>query len=475
MWKGILFAVMVASLCALLATCKELSQKEEETETITYSVTYDGNGSTGGTVPTDSKGYETGEAVTVLGNTGNLVKAGYTLMGWDTQAGGTGTFYVPGASFVMASSNVKLYAIWEVTASLDTTFDPGTGVSGGTVFAVAVQNDGKILIGGTFNNYNGTTRNRLARINSDGSLDTGFDPGAGANSDINSIALQSDGKIVISGSFTSYDGNGSKFIARVNADGSFDSSFLSNPITGLYVQCVAVQNDGKILAGGSFTNFAGAAANNLVRINADGSHDTSFDTSTGAGATVYAIAFREDGLVLIGGSFNTYGGSTRNRIAGVDKTDGSLDASFAPSTGTNDTVQALAVRSDDRVYLGGIFTTFNGTGAYRLARANTDGTIDTAFDTATGASLTIYGIAVQADGKVVIGGRFTSYGGSSRRYLARVNVDGSVDSAFDTSTGMNTNGYVYALALQGDGKIIAVGDFTDYKGTGRSHIARIIP
>jgi len=108
--------------------------------------------------------------------------------------------------------------------TLDTAFDPGLGADN-DVFTTAIQPDGKIIIGGQFTAYNGTTRNRVARLNADGSLDTAFDPGSGANNTVLTSALQSDGKIIIGGEFNSLNGTNIRAIARINADGSFDKSF----------------------------------------------------------------------------------------------------------------------------------------------------------------------------------------------------------------------------------------------------------
>lgn len=138
----------------------------------------------------------------------------------------------------------------------DLTFDPGTGANS-SVNAIAVQPDGKILIGGAFYKYNGVVQYRIARLNSDGSLDPAFDSGSGPVGWVYSMALQPDGKILIGGDFMSYDGTPRNRVARLNSDGSLDLSF--NPGTGVAgtiqqyigVSAIAVQPDGKILIGGN--------------------------------------------------------------------------------------------------------------------------------------------------------------------------------------------------------------------------------
>src|SRR5690606_28979323 len=153
--------------------------------------------------------------------------------------------------------------------------------------------------GGAFTSYNGTGRNAIARLNADGSLDSGFDPGIGANSAVLSIAVQADGKILIAGAFTNYNGTARNYIARLNADGSLDTGF--DPGTGAdsTILPTAVKADGKVFIGGAFTSFNGTARNCIARLNADGSLDLGFDAGTGPGNTVYITAVQADGKVLI--------------------------------------------------------------------------------------------------------------------------------------------------------------------------------
>jgi uncharacterized delta-60 repeat protein len=259
------------------------------------------------------------------------------------------------------------------TGSIDHSFNPtdiGFGNGDGAnnwVRSTVLQPDGKILIGGSFTAYNGTTRNSIARLNADGSLDASFNPGTGANDWVHSIALQPDGKILIGGKFTAYNGTTRNRIARLNTDGSLDASF--NPGTGAdhWVNSIALQPDGKILIGGEFTAYNGTTSNYIARLNTDGSLDASFNPRTGADHWVNSIALQPDGKILIGGYFDTYNGTTRNRIARLN-TDGSLDASFNPGTGANDGVRSIALQPDGKILIGGLFTAYNGTGRNRVAR-----------------------------------------------------------------------------------------------------------
>ncbi|HQO03178.1 MAG TPA: InlB B-repeat-containing protein [Spirochaetota bacterium] len=441
---------------------------------MTYTVEYNDNGADGGSVPVDDTEYAEGATVTVPGNTGALVKTGFVFAGWNTRADGNSDTYTEGQTFSMGSAAVTLYARWTTPGMLDTSFDPGTGADNNINY-ITVQGDGKILIGGAFSTYNGTARNHIARLNADGSLDTSFDPGIGADSSINSIALQGDGKILIGGDFTSYNGMARNRIARLNADGSLDTSFNPNAGASNSIYSVAVQGDGKILIGGSFMRYYYSDVNGIrcriARANADGFLDNSFDTSAGVNDNIYSIVVQGDGKILIGGAFNTCKGSTLKRIARLN-VDSTIDTSFVPTNcGAGGYIYSVALLSDGKILIAGDFTTFGFTAQNRLARLNADGSLDTSFDPGSGADTSVASMAVQGDGKILIAGHFTSYNGTSRNHIARVNANGATDISFDPGTGADS--VISAIAIQDDGRILVGGGFTSYNGTSQNRIARI--
>ena len=159
-------------------------------------------------------------------------------------------------------------------------------------------------------------------------------------------------------------------------DGTTDTGFTTNTGTGFnsYVRSVAVQSDGKIIVGGYFTTLNGAPANYIARLNADGTPDTTFTTGTGFNGSVGAVAVQSDGKIIVGGGFTTLNGVTANRIARLDA-DGTLDTTFTTNTGTgfNSTIRALAVQSDGKIIVGGFFTTLNGAPANYIARLESSG------------------------------------------------------------------------------------------------------
>ena len=357
------------------------------------------------------------------------------------------------------------------SGSLDLSFDPGSGAPT-YVWTTCVQPDRKILIGGNFTSYNGVAVNRIARLNSDGSLDATFNVGgSGASWDVKSIALQSDGKIIIAGWFTSYNGTSRKGIARLNSDGTLDSTF--DPGIGANSDCnvAVIQNDGKILLGGAFSSYNGTARNRIVRINSNGSIDLSFNGCAGVDSYVYAIALQADGKILLGGQFiTTYVcGAPPISVTRLIRlnSDGSYDSGFNPPT-LNDVVYSILYQSDGKIIIGGQFS-----GA--LKRLNPNGSTDI-FPPSGGGPGPLGNSGVMTmlqlpNSKIVISGSFSTYNSVARSNIAQLNADGTIDLAFNPGTGANQ--VIYASSLQPDGKIIIGGNFTTYNSIGRNRIARI--
>ncbi|WP_337042836.1 FG-GAP-like repeat-containing protein [Emticicia sp. 17c] len=355
--------------------------------------------------------------------------------------------------------------------SLDTTFDPGTGTDNGSfIYAVGIQQSGKIIIGGFFSSYNGTTANNIARLNTDGSIDTAFNSdGSGTDREIYTIEIQSDNKILIGGFFTTFNGYTRKALARLNADGSLDTDFVPINING-FISNIFVQNDGKIFLGGLFSyNYLGNK-NNLVRLTSTGATDIYFTvTGTGTNNGLNTINVLSDGKVIIGGSFTTYGGSNRMAIARLN-TSGTLDSSYAPNTGFNSYIYTISVQNDNKIIVGGSFTRIGNGIKNFITRLNMDGTTDTTFNAGTGSNNYVMSSLVLPDNKILMAGLFTSYGGVVMKYITRLNTDGTVDPDFATT---GPNGPVYGMALQADGKILIGGSFNNVNGTTRNNFARL--
>ena len=355
--------------------------------------------------------------------------------------------------------------------SLDSTLNIGAGFDN-TVNKIVLQSDGKFLVGGNFTTLFTTFVSRLLKINSDNSLDLNFnsDDEFNSNASVKVLLRQSDGKILVVGNFTTYKGLTQNHIARLNVDGSIDSSFDIGTGFGNSVNAIALQSDGKILVGGSFTTYKGLTQNYIARLNTNGSLDTSFNIGTGFNSNVNGLALQSDGKILVGGFFTTYKGLAQIRIARLN-TDGSLDTSFNIGTGFGSSISAIALQSDGKIVVGGSFTTYKGLTQNYIARLNTDGSLDSSFDIGTGFNSNINAIALQSDGKILVGGNFTTYKGLAQNRIARLNTDGSLDSSFNIGTGFDST--INGLTLQTNGKILVTGNFTTYKGLAQRRIARI--
>ncbi len=292
-------------------------------------------------------------------------------------------------------------------------------------------------------------------------VETGFNPGVNADNSVFSQAMQPDGKILIGGSFTKLGGQNRTAIARLNADGSLDTAF--NPGNDGVVYALAVQPDGKIVVGGSILHMGGQTRQYIARLNPDGTLDTGFNP--GSNGTVYSLLLQPDGKILVGGTFTACGGQPRSYLARLNA-DGTLDDAYNP--GASATVLSQALQADGKILIGGSFASAGGQTRSGLARLNPGGTLDNDFNPGTSGGM-VYTLAVQTDGKILAGGTFTTLGGQSRAGLGRLNANGSIDSAFSA----DATGAVWSLALQADGMITVGGAFTSLAGQGRNYLGRL--
>jgi uncharacterized delta-60 repeat protein len=396
---------------------------------------------------------------------------------------------VSGSWKIAKSAWIKINEKWKSWFLQGGILDSKIGNSGfsNTVNAIAIQSDGKIIVGGSFSMFDEIVVNRIARLNIDGTLDAAFttNTGTGATGTsvvINTIVVQPDGKILIGGAFSGFNGNSSaRRLIRLNSDGTLDTDFTTNlgfgP--GSNVNEVAIQPDAKILVCGPFTSFNGDTANRIVRINSNGTADTSFNTNLGSGAnnTVNTVAIQSDGKVLIGGDFVNFNGTTVNRIARLSST-GTLDTAFTANTGTgvSNEIIKIKIQSDDKILVCGDFTAFNLIGASRFARLNSDGTLDTDFITNSqvGANAsTVRAMAINSDGDIVIGGNFISFNSNTTNRIARFSVNGYLDTDFATNIGTAADNTVNAIAIQSDGKMLVGGSFEFFNDQQNLRLVRI--
>jgi uncharacterized delta-60 repeat protein len=411
--------------------------------------------------------------------------------------------------------------------SLDETFHAGRpaltgnyGYTAGVDSAVA-QPDGRVLIGGGFVSVGGTNRNGIARLNSDGTLDTSFQNfmsgveaydyyGNRTAGRVASIALQPDGKVVAGGSFNWANGLARTNLARFNPNGSLDTNFLSG-LAGAddVIQALALQPDGRIVIAGNFHSLNGAVRNGVGRLNADGTLDTGFQNGmaglTNTQASQYerqlaTLALQPDGRLLVGGSFNSINGAACSGLGRLN-VDGSLDQDFSVLWLTNrgytapGAVESISLQPDGKILIAGSFDTVNGATRNGLARLNADGTLDRTFQEGQAGAQTYFldsyyapdgafypaevtTVAVQPNGQVLVSGLFEMMNGVARKGLARLNPDGTLDTSFLNDLSGLTDGYgnpsaASSIAVLPDERILVAGNFGLVNGTIIPSVARL--
>jgi uncharacterized delta-60 repeat protein len=336
----------------------------------------------------------------------------------------------------------------------------------------------KIVVGGSFTSYNGTAQNYITRLNSDGTRDTSFTIGTGFSAELFATAVQSDGQILAGGSFTTYNSIPSNRIARLYSNGDFDYDLITTGAGTDAVRSIEIQSDGKMVIGGSFTNFGGTYVNRIVRIRSRGGRDNNSEFTIGAGFddVVQKVAIQSDGKIVVGGAFTSYNETSQYRITRLNS-NGTLDTGFISkgfdeyNVGTQ--VNTIAIQSDGKILVGGSFQFYDQASEYLdaayIARLYSNGTFDGGF--LAGFDDPVNAIAIQSDGKIIVGGAFTRHNGTPRNCIIRLNSNGTRDTGFTIGTGFN--GTVNALTIQPDGKIVVGGAFTSYNGTTQNRITRL--
>jgi uncharacterized delta-60 repeat protein/MYXO-CTERM domain-containing protein len=414
---------------------------------------------------------------TFAANFNNIVFALAVQTDGKILAGGGFTTHQLGTA---AAQTTTRLARLNADGSLDASF---AVLANNRVLTLALEADGSILAGGDFTLVRGatdssdTTRTFLARWRANGELDTAFEPRPSGS--VSAVVVQRDGKLVLGGDFTTLQSANSgvlttaPYLARLASDGALDTTFA--PGANAAVRALSLQSDGKIVVGGTFTRFTPAGANNSIlrnraaRIQANGDLDGSF--TSGEDGAISAVAFETSGSLLVGGTFNTLAGQTRENLARI-LADGTVDPDFHPSL--DGSVFAIAVQADGKILVGGTFTKVNSTARAYLARLNADGSLDTSYS--PGPSGGVYALLLKSDGKLLAGGGFTTWKTDTtdtsddvtRAYFAELDAAGAL-----TSLNWNLDNVVYAITAQSDGKLLLGGAFTTVNGSVRTGLARV--
>ncbi len=371
-------------------------------------------------------------------------------------------------------------------------FDPGfsvvPGLLDGAVNGVAIQPDGRMVIGGWFQQVAGVPRRGVARLNQDGTLDPTFNPGgaldySGNAGWLNQVKLQTNGQILIAGIFTKFNGTNQNYLARLNSDGSLDASFNdgTGPLGGGNVvgdiRGMELLNDGRIIVGGGFNSYNGLARNGLARLNTNGTVDATYQPA-GAGI-VNTFGLQADGKVIFSAFASTYA-SRINADGTTTRTnfDGTTNITFVASA--NNYIRQVSSLPDGNTMIAGSFSAINGQPRHCLARLFTDGTVDSTFVPDMSLFLNaatapyIYKFAVQPDGKVIAA--IKTYVPPAGNYLVRFNNDGSLDTDFEPvrfAIPAGDNDTISAITIQADNEIIVAGQFQSVNGLARPYLVRL--
>jgi uncharacterized delta-60 repeat protein len=375
-----------------------------------------------------------------------------------------------------------------------------TGQTSGRIFDIVKYSESQIYIAGAFSAYNQTVVGKIVRSFTDGRIDTSFNTGTGFDDTVYALAVQSDGKVICGGTFKSFNGISRSCIVRLNSDGSLDTTFSVGSgfaYSGYDIQPVVfkikIQSDGKIVCVGQFTSYNGSLCNSIVRLNTNGTVDTTFVTGNGfiaiynvpTAGSVTGLEIQSDGKILALGTFQSYNGITKNGIVRLN-TNGSLDTTFVgefygnPSSSLT-TSTGIKILPDGKIMLLGYFYNYNNVDVPYIIRVNSNGTIDNTFNCSIGIntlSRSTGDLIVQNDGKYVLVGRFDTYNGKTVNSIVGLNTDGSINQAFNAGNGIQldqggSSGVVNRIIQFNNGSLIVAGTFLRYNNVSVGNIARL--
>jgi uncharacterized delta-60 repeat protein len=329
-----------------------------------------------------------------------------------------------------------------------------------------------LYIGGSFTTYKGVTQNYVVKLNYDGSNDTNFNVGTKLNNSVNVVRVDENGKIYLGGEFTSYDGIAANRIIRLNPDGTKDSSFDNSTGFNGVVKDIQITADG-IYVGGAFTTYKGVAANRLIRLNPDGSKDTGFNNTTGFDqGQVNKMAISGTDIFCVG-VFDRWKGALASSAAKISNI-GDLIVAFDSNPGGNVIpITDIALLSSGQLYISGPGAAgWDVSGSAQVARLNSNGTFDGTFfpgylDPTGGIFITI-----DSANKVYAVGNFISIGLNTQTRLVRFNTNATIDAGFDIGApgpNQGLNNSALAVYLLHD-KIFIGGSFTTYKNVTSNRI-----
>jgi photosystem II stability/assembly factor-like uncharacterized protein len=289
------------------------------------------------------------------------------------------------------------------------------------------RTDFAVYLGGNFTSYREKPANRIIYLTKAGEIEKNFQTGSGFDNTVKKIWLQEDEKILVGGAFTSYNGQPKNRIVRLNTNGSIDETFNIGSGFNGDVEFICQQPNGRILVGGAFTSYNGQPKNGIVRLNTNGSIDETFNIGSGFNGTVFNIhIINSDNRIIVGGSFTSYNNQSRNRII-ILNIDGTIDNNFNIGSGFNGDIFAIYYLNNN-IFIGGDFTDYNGFPANRIISLQNNGLRKIDFQSGSGFNNTVYEIkpAINSNTEILIGGKFDKYNEISCNGLIQIDLLGNI-------------------------------------------------
>ena len=389
----------------------------------------------------------------------------------------TGKLIVGGIFTTYGGVNVNRVIRLNVDGTLDNTFSAPTMPSGNMRFSI--DSSDRIVIGGSFT----TPTNRILRLTADGAYDSSFVVGSGLNAVVWDVKHQADGKILVAGAFNTYNGSTRNDLIRLNTNGSVDTTFNAGSGSGTGgIFSIATTSDGKIYIGGQFTTYNGTAKNNIVRINTNGTIDTGFSVTTGiqggggfSNGIVYKILVDSTDKVYIGGDFGTFNGTTANKLIKLNY-NGSVDTSFVVGSGFNAPIKDMVLKNGGYIIPVGSFTTYKGDTHTSIIKLDLSGTSIGVHNLTYNS--TVESISYFSDTNISIFGYFTTIGDSnpaSTQTVIPIGVDIATTQSnsytnlttFNTETSIaySTSGdTIYVEYTHDDADVIFIDNLADIPG-----------
>lgn len=361
----------------------------------------------------------------------------------------------------------------------------GSGFDG-PVDSIALQSSGKIIVGGRFTHVNGVAQPYLARLSTNGALDTTFASGMKLNNSVSEVIVGRRDAVFVAGAFNSYSLGSLSVLAphllKLSASGEVDADFLANLFSGFdtNTNALALDSSGALYVGGSFALFNNLPRSKLLKLNADGTEDSTFGAAMASGfnSAVTSIAIRGDDQPCVAGSFTQFKSASVYRLACLTSA-GELLAEFNGLLGNvfNNTLLAIVGggSSDYGIYAGGLNQSFSETSNGYYAYISSDGRYESTltYNAEGGPDKDVHELTFDQFGNLLAGGDFCKWGSQTTCGLART-ASGVLDTSFSTHLGTGFVGAVRSVREQLDGRLLVGGEFSQLNGRALStHLLRL--